>query len=76
MRKLISIIGVEKKVDKNDEPYFKTYAVMDDGCEAEAWSKDKDEFKVGDFCEVFLDYRYDVIKFRHSPKHLDKSKNI
>lgn len=77
MKRIHEITHIEEKVDKNGEPYFKTYAVMEDGTEAEAFSKNRDEFKVNDPCEVFLHFQYDTIKFRHSPKsNLDKSKNI
>lgn len=65
MRTIIKVEGVEEK-RKDNEIYYKTYAVVDDGTECVGFGKD---FKVNDLVEVFLDYRYDEVKMRHSPRN-------
>lgn len=51
MRTIIEIEGVEKKMSKEGTPYWRTYAVVDDGTECIGFGKD---FDLGDKVEVFF----------------------
>ena len=52
MRKIIEIVGVEERINKQTKkPYFITLAVVDDGTEVSGYGKD---FKVDDLVEVFF----------------------
>lgn len=66
MRTIIKIVGVERKKLIKSAPkaqdYWKTYALLDDGTEAEGYGKN---YKVGDQVEVFHDKKWDQIKMQH-----------
>lgn len=54
MRTIIRIDHVEKKENtQTGEPYYKTYATLDDGTEAEGFGKD---FDIQEKVEVFFHY--------------------
>lgn len=59
MRTILKILYIEKRADKNDKPYARTTALLDDGTEATGFGN---RFKVGDKVEVF--YHYGTVKMR------------
>lgn len=63
MSKIIEILYVEDKGE-----YKRTHAQLSDGTEAVAYG---DGFKVGQEVEVFLDLKWNVIKFKEKKNGRD-----
>jgi hypothetical protein len=59
MRRVIEIIGTEKRVSKQNEAYLVTYVLVDDGTEASVYGSD---VAIGDELEIF--YHFGKIKGR------------
>ncbi len=66
MRTIHEIEHVERLKDKDNVPYFRTHAVLDDGGTAVGFSRSSHEFDLEDKVEVFFDPKHNMIKMRHS----------
>lgn len=66
MRTIKEIAHVERMLDKDNVPFYRTYAIMDDGTECVGFSRERNAFDLEDSVEVFHDPEFDVIKMRHN----------
>jgi hypothetical protein len=74
MKKVIKIENVVRMIDKNDDPFYRTYALLEDGTEAVGFSRNRHEFDIKDSVEVFFDPKHNMIKMQHgrnAPKPSD-----
>lgn len=61
MHRIISILGVEERRDKDNKLYYRTHARLDTGEEVVGWGSD---FEIGDEVMHFYSPEFDVIKMR------------
>lgn len=64
MRKIESIIRVEKHLDPKDKSvYYRTFAMVG-GDEVVGWSRKQKAYKVGDEVETFFDTQWNTAKMQ------------
>jgi hypothetical protein len=61
MHKIAKIVRVEER-EKFGQPYYRTYAVLDNGDECVGFSSQQSYFKSGDSVESFFDDRWNTAK--------------